>query len=254
MSPSPSPRCEYNIQWMDRTFRDPKASEKLLSAELENGNLTRRDYDRIMANLPGFQYSDAVGPVTSGVASILYSRYRRPNFAVVMVGYMVGDLVGRGARIWTHQRCFLSIENVEGFSRAMDNVKRQVGYKPGLISLTRPLLVSDGESAFQREFEPASTVAPTADPPSALPATTQTPLVKSRWDEIRARRADGPNKAWENIRQGRRPDGTPVPRRSAPQSRNDTNDQPSPFRDDDRAAAQASFDAMLERERNKSSS
>ncbi|KAJ6483904.1 hypothetical protein DFH09DRAFT_399475 [Mycena vulgaris] len=270
----PEGRCEYNLSWMDRTFRSRKNSESLLVPELANGNLTPGDYERLMTSLPGLQYSDLTGFTISGVGALLYSHFKPPpKITVGLVGYLVGLTLGKGLRMYTHQTYFRSIENINGFSRAMDNVKRKVGYAPGLLSLSRPLSVAEGDQLpFQQEAgnlpvlvistvltrvldtpygespEPMAAAAPVS-------ATPQEPLAKSRWDEIRAaRRVDGPGKAWENIRQGRKPDGTSSPKQTASDPSESESGSSWTPRDSDRAAEQASFDAMLERERKMSSS
>ncbi|KAJ6575415.1 hypothetical protein B0H19DRAFT_641748 [Mycena capillaripes] len=253
----------YNIAWMDTTFHTRKHSESLLGPELENGNLTRRDYDALMVALPGVQYSDLTGFAVSAVGTLWYSRFKPPKVSVGLVGYLCGAMMGKAMRVYTHRDYLRSIENINGFARAMENVKRKVGYSPGILSLTRPLSFTDEERPFQQEADtPYGESVPESMPqPAPAPAVTSTSASppsrgKSRWEEIRAaRRADGPSKAWENIRQGRRPDGTPLPKpRSASESRSGQSSEPLTFRDSDRAVEQASFDAMLERERKMSSS
>ncbi|KAJ7751192.1 hypothetical protein DFH07DRAFT_527414 [Mycena maculata] len=256
-----SARCDYNISWMERTFGNRKNAESLLGPELENGNLTRGDYEKIITTVPNARFSDLTGFAITGACTLAYSRFKPPKISVGVVGYLAGELLGTGLRIWRHTSCFRSIENLNGFSRAMDNVKRKVGYSPGAMNLTRSLPTSYGEEIpFQQEadtpYGESPEAAAVAAPAVGAPAATapQTPAKKSRWEEIRAaRRADGPNKSWENIRQGRRPDGTPLPKQPASRSPSGQS-SPSPFRDDDRAEAQASFDALLERERNMGSS
>ncbi|KAJ7109918.1 hypothetical protein C8R44DRAFT_883941 [Mycena epipterygia] len=260
-------RCDYNVRWMDATFRSRKNSESLLTPELENGNLTRRDYEALMAALPGAQYSDLAGFGIGGLGTLLYSRFKPMKVSVGLIGYLAGTTLSKALRLYTHTSYFRSIENLNGFARAMDNVKRKVGFSPGLISLSKPLpYAAEGDQPpFQQEAdtpygEAAPAPAPSAAAPAAAPATPtpQAPAAaKSRWDEIRAaRHADGPSKAWENIRQGRKPDGTPMPKQLAASESEPQGGQSweSTFRDNDRAAEQASFNAMLDRERNMGSS
>ncbi|KAJ7492336.1 hypothetical protein FB451DRAFT_1217952 [Mycena latifolia] len=262
VSDAPGPydgRCEYNVSWMDRTFRSRKYSESLLAPELENGNLSRQDYEALMRSLPGIQYSDLTGFAMSGTGVILYSRFKPPKISVGLLGYLCGLTVGKGLRMYTHLSFFRSIENINGFERAMANVKRKVPYDRGLVSFTAPLSSDWEQPPFEQE---ADTFYGQSPEPSAAVATTvpaaptpKAPLAKSRWEEIRAtRRVDAPSKAWENIRQGRKPDGTLLPKQTGPESESGQPWTPSTFRDSDRAAEQASFDAMLERERSRSSS
>ncbi|KAJ7631230.1 hypothetical protein FB45DRAFT_917898 [Roridomyces roridus] len=251
---APAGMAEYNVRWMENTFRNRKTSESLLTPELENGNLNRSDYERIMKALPGAHYSELMGFGTSAVGAVLYSHFKPPpKIHVGLIGYLVGETLGKGLRVWTHRRCFLGIENVHGFTRAMDNIKRKVGYSPGLISITRPLSSYDAEETpFQKEFDTpyGGDVAPVS---AAVKPQTQPAAARSRWDEIRAaRQTDGPTKSWDYVRQGRRPDGTPM-RKQKPTSETQNGESwSSPY--EDRAVAQANFDAMLEKERRMSTS
>ncbi|KAJ7103243.1 hypothetical protein B0H15DRAFT_202514 [Mycena belliarum] len=247
---------DYNIAWMDRTFRTHKQTETLLVPELENGNLSRRDYDALMATLPGFPYTSLTG-LLFGVGSLWNAHYRLK--AMSGMAYFCGDVVGRGLRLYSHRRYFRSIENIDGFARAMANVQDKVGYdNTGFINLSRPLSFSHGQHAsFQPEADTpyggsldSSTTAPVVP---VVPAP-KIPVAKSRWEELRAARTDGPSKAWENIRQGRKPDGTALSKPSAPESDSGQSWTNETFRDSDRAAEQARFDAMLERERRQTSS
>ncbi|KAF7337496.1 hypothetical protein MSAN_02222600 [Mycena sanguinolenta] len=266
-APSPD-KCVYDVAWIDRTFHRRKTAESLLGPELENGNLTQKDYDRLVAFVPGGELKSNImglslsAVITTGVWAL---SKKRPNTILLTAGgWVFGETLGKGFRVNAHLKYLRSLEDVNGFSRAMENIKRKVGYTPGLIQLVKPLSSLDGELApFQKEIDtsyyeeklPESTTTPSPTPTSRPqpPAASPAPA-KSRWDEIRAtRHVDGPSKAWENIRQGRRPDGTSLPTKSEFESRSEPSEA-SPYRDIDRAAAQASFDALLERERRMSSS
>ncbi|KAJ7897172.1 hypothetical protein B0H14DRAFT_3597294 [Mycena olivaceomarginata] len=242
--PGLADKCVYDVSWMRRTFYRRKYSESLLTPELENGNLTRKDYDALLA-----------------LGSGAWKTERRHDQSVVsfqaahkviaaLGGYFFGEVVGWGLRLNGHNRYFRSVEDVNGFARAMENIVRPLSSAYGEPAAREPQPFQKetdtpyGESLPEQAAEAA---APTSRPPPAAAA-------KSRWEEIRAaRRADGPGKAWENIRQGRRPDGTALPKKSEFDTRSEPSEA-TPFRDTDRAAAQASFDAMLERERRMGSS
>ncbi|KAJ7269431.1 hypothetical protein B0H12DRAFT_1009634 [Mycena haematopus] len=285
-APSPD-KCVYDVSWMDRTFYRRKSAESLLAPELENGNLTRKDYERLVAFVPGGGLKTDVRylrlTISAFVASGVWALSKKPpnGFLITAGGWCLGETLGKGLRVNAHFKYLRSIEDVNGFSRAMENIKRKVGYTPGLIQLVKPLSSADGEPApFQGEtgklqprsaavllltsfldtsyYEetvpgPTAATSPTSTSRPQLPSASPV-AAKSRWEEIRAvRHADGPGKAWENIRRGRRPDGTLLPQKSEFETRSEPS-EPSPFRDIDRAAAQASFDALLERERRMSSS
>lgn len=61
-------------------------------------------------------------------------------------------MLGSIMRLSRHQKGLSSIENVHGFSRAMDNVKRKVNTVPGAVNLSRELSSRDGEEfPFHKE-------------------------------------------------------------------------------------------------------
>ncbi|KAJ7651656.1 hypothetical protein DFH06DRAFT_549768 [Mycena polygramma] len=257
--PSHPDRFLYNVAWMNRTFHSRAVSESLLAPELENGNLTRRDYDALMTRLPGVQYSELAGFAISGLGAVAYSGFKPPKAPVVLVSYVAAEVLGKSFRLYAHRTCLQSIEDINGFSRAMENVKRKVGFTPGLLNFERPLSWAQAESGFQQEMDTPYGESPqaAAAPVASSTSTTPPPRAKSRWEEIRTvRRADGPGKSWENLRLGRRSDGTPLtkPSPSEPREEQSSSSEFATFRDTDRAAQQASFDAMLERERKMNSS
>lgn len=61
--------------------------------------------------------------------------------------------MGWGLRLNGHNRYFRSVEDVNGFARAMENVKHKTGYSPGIIQIVRPLSSAYGEPAA-REPQP----------------------------------------------------------------------------------------------------
>ncbi|KAJ7070799.1 hypothetical protein C8F01DRAFT_1107901 [Mycena amicta] len=233
-------RCDYSPGWLDRTFNSRRKVETLLGPELDK-NLSRKDYELLLRSLPGPHYTDFVG-ITTGIAAMLLPRKKPASIASALVVCAVGSVVGQAARMYTHLQVFKSIENRHGFARAMESVKRKVGYTPGLITFSGKLPAEEPEQPFAQmepdaPFETASETAPPPKP--SAPG-------KSRWDEIRTdRRVDGSRKAWDNIRQGRRADGTSLQKLPDPQS-----ESQSSFRDEDQVAAQAAFDALVDRERN----
>ncbi|KAJ7170190.1 hypothetical protein C8R46DRAFT_1217790 [Mycena filopes] len=256
----PPDKCHYNPRWMDSTFRSPKEAKSLLGPELESGNLSRRDYDALLKTLPGFRFTEVRAALSA--AGMFTSRARQIK---IIGGYVLGSLLGSSYRLYQHRNLFNGVENITGFARAMDNIKAKVGYTPGAVVFVRPLFPSmeDGgepEHAFEQDApqdiptdesmpeEPQQQplrVVRASPPPTA---TASSPQPRSRWDEIRAerRRPEGPGKAWDNIRAGRRPDGSPLPKQEL---RDGPDSAELPFRDSDRAAEQANFDALLEKER-----
>lgn len=56
---------QYNLNWMNSTFRSRATAEALLSPERESGNLTTRDYDASIQFLPGTHHYYPVRPLPS---------------------------------------------------------------------------------------------------------------------------------------------------------------------------------------------
>ncbi|KAK7063976.1 hypothetical protein R3P38DRAFT_2821590 [Favolaschia claudopus] len=261
LTPPPPQKLSYDVTWVESTFNRRKYADSLLLPEMDNGNLTRKDYEGLVAFVPGVRWKvDLLGFVTSGLTAGLWTWLKRPNKVLAAVGgYTLGETAGQVLRARAHAGYVQSLEDVNGFARAMENIKHKVGYRAGTFQIVRPLSATEREveqSPFQPEpdapygesvpeFATTSASIPTSRPTPSSPSPAPS---KSRWDEIRAaRNANGPTKAWDNIRQGRKADGTPLPKPSERDHK--TSSEPSPYRDDDRAIAQASFDAILERER-----
>ncbi|KAF7307141.1 hypothetical protein MIND_00507500 [Mycena indigotica] len=257
--PSRVVNINYDPKWMDRTFSSRRKIETLLGPELGT-NITRRDYELLMHTLPGLHYTDFLG-IPIGVGVWLAAGNRRTKFAWKAGAFVAGAasmVAGEVLRLYTHTKIFKRIENKHGFSRAMDNVKLKVGFSPGLVSFTGKFSEDEAEQAFAADPVNLEPDAPIDSPPRAIPSLSPSPSPQqpaySRWDEIRANRNKEGNKAWENIRKGRRADGSSIQNQSEspPETPSSSNSQPvlTPFRDEDRAAAQAAFDALVDRERN----
>ncbi|KAJ7293044.1 hypothetical protein C8J57DRAFT_1703887 [Mycena rebaudengoi] len=258
--PPPPPRndAEYNVHWMDRTFRSRTACETLLLPEVQNGNLNAQDYARILAARPFIRFSGILGYALSGVGVYLSVRaLRPPRLALAGASFVAAPVLGEALRVAGHLRLFRAVEDVDGFARAMDNVRRKVAYAGlGPITLKRRLRAVEGdERPFADAVEQGTTeYGESAAPPDGVPPRTvpnapvRAAAGKSRWDEIRETRSrTEENKTWESIRRGR-------PRPSAANVDSSGGQPPSSeplgYRDDDRAGEQARFDAMLEKERN----
>ncbi|KAJ7878601.1 hypothetical protein B0H13DRAFT_2668096 [Mycena leptocephala] len=213
-SNSPSDKFLYNVSWMEQTFRNRKHSESLLDPELQNGNLSRKDYDTLMGTLRVAPYYDLAGYAIVGLGTAFYTRFKVPTFTVGIAGYTGGKMLGSIMRLSRHQKGLSSIENVHGFSRAMDNT-RLTGSAP--------------------ESPPESL-------PESLPQPVVAPVSSTPLYHHHAQSRVGMKYALlRDALMGLVKPGRTFVKAGDP--------MPSTFRGSDRAAEQASFDAMLERER-----
>lgn len=63
MPDDPRKSLEYNLIWMERTFKERSVTESLLAPERENGLLNHHDYELALAFLPGIHRHYNVRPV-----------------------------------------------------------------------------------------------------------------------------------------------------------------------------------------------
>ncbi|KAF5341170.1 hypothetical protein D9611_006066 [Ephemerocybe angulata] len=278
MPPPDRKTLEYNIIWMERTFKERKTTEQLLAPERDAGVLTQHDYDAALAFLPGMhRHYNTIGTVAGASAAYALKRPSWPpgrTVGFVAFGALAGRAFGSAIAVMSHYKFIEKIEEPERFSAAMENVQRRLGKAvpkaPGIVMKPRgrgeegvegvegggfggPAVDGEGGGdAFHPPdprlippFPSPSTPASEAPPPSPSPSTPTT-----SWDRIRTANGHGTARpsSWDALRQTqakaelqRRP---PPPSSQSPQS--DFSSDPR-FREED---DQAKFDAMLERERN----
>ncbi|KAF7303289.1 hypothetical protein MKEN_01293000 [Mycena kentingensis (nom. inval.)] len=254
-SPAPARTAvlDYNPGWMDKTFKSQARVEALLGPEL-GINLSRKDYDTVLRVFSGPRYTDFFG-VGAGIAAMTLPPVvlkRRVSIPLGLAAYTVGSVAGAVSRHFTHIQVLRGLENPHGFARALESVKRKVPYTPGLIGFSRKLPPAEEEERLPfSELEPdlppvegfagQRTKIPNPPPPT-VPG-------KSRWDELRAARRVAEASVWDNIRAGKRADGGATTTQSPAKPDATEYNSATPYRDEDRIAAQAEFDALVERER-----
>ncbi|TFK41066.1 hypothetical protein BDQ12DRAFT_678831 [Crucibulum laeve] len=257
--PLPS-HLHYDVVWMERTFRSRATTESLLRPQLESGNLTSQDYDAAVSFLPGFHRHYRTAGVFAGTG--LAFKFRRPQWTngriglFVLFGAIMGNTIGVLADFKAHLSFVRSIQDPAGFSQAMDTIQKQIGGPIGRgPTIPRPFeeLQSSGEQPNQermnREQESfASSTNPPVSKPSTMPEPVASPAAAStsKWDQIRATNArKAGSSSWDNLRQQH--ERTTIPRSPGGGSGSDS---VAASANNDRAAEQAEFDALLEKERN----
>ncbi|RDB28817.1 hypothetical protein Hypma_015432 [Hypsizygus marmoreus] len=240
------PDLRYNVRWVEQTFHTRAATEALLSPERENGNLTSHDYDAAAAFFPGFhRHYRLVG----GVAAIpLLYTVRKPtwsnarSYIFLTTASFAGFVIGHALSLTAHFNFVRSIENPDGFSQAMDNIQKNTGsfapQGPVIVRQGRKIEVDHDPDAPPLDSSPTPA-------PSSAPTDSLTPIKPAtKWDEIRALNARAAsNSSWDALRQRHERARVPAP------SSSPSEDDFERTRGDDRAAEQARFDELLEKER-----
>ncbi|TEB39285.1 hypothetical protein FA13DRAFT_1725271 [Coprinellus micaceus] len=262
--PNPDRKAiEYNLIWMERTFKERRTTERLLAPELENGILTQHDYDLAVNFLPGLhRHYNSLGTVL-GAGAAYGAKRTQPKWTTgrtasfVFLGALTGRAIGSALAVYAHYRFIDQIREPEGFSKAMDNIQQRMG-TPRVggapIIIKRPN--NDTSSSSSSEFPPMpdgfSQPQPVTDrletapvPPMSTSPPSQH-LQETTWDRIRKANGNGASQSsWDTIRQNH--EKAQIQRRPPSQTH--------PLSDDPRYPAnrldeQATFDAMLEKERN----
>ncbi|KAF9460803.1 hypothetical protein BDZ94DRAFT_1222422 [Collybia nuda] len=235
----------YNIRWVEHTFTSRNITESLLSPERESGNITTNDYEAATAFLPGFHRHYRL--IGSTVAIPLTLAFRQPTwntrrtYLFLTTASLAGFVVGHVISLSAHFKFVRSIENPVGFSHAMENIRMSTGGSapPG------PIIVREG-GKWSVEHDPD---APPTEPHSAPAPPTNSVAVSSsikhpsKWDQIRnANSRTANSSSWDLLRQNHE--------RGRMASGRESEDDPEQIKDYDRAAEQAKFNALLEKERN----
>ncbi|KAI6136718.1 hypothetical protein F5141DRAFT_1209029 [Pisolithus sp. B1] len=246
----------YPLDWLTSTFRSRERTVELLRPELENNVLTQHDFDLAVRFLPGSHshWPMLYGSGAAGATALYGYRVARPPWgqrkSVIFggVAFVAGMMYGGFRRFVAHRQFSEALENPEGFVLALSHVHKRLGGDGNIgFTLRRvqrrkddvPVDTGDYPRSSETGFE---NLTPSESTRSNNPNSSVG--FKSRWDEIRAANARniGQQSTWDAIRQRQERSRIPV---SSP-----NNDQSTEERED-RAAAQARFEAMLEAERHR---
>lgn len=240
----------YNVRWIESTFPSRTVAESLLSPERESGNITTHDYEAATLFLPGYhRYYRHLGSLLA--IPLLYA-IRRPHWSNIRSYLFLttasfgGFVIGHVMSLSEHYNFVRSIENPEGFSQALENIQKKIGSFPP----PGPTIVRQGGKwAVDHDTDtPPLDTSPVAHHSTAPRSTLDNvpPSIKpmSKWDQIRAANSrTSTNSSWDALRQKHERARMPP----SPSARSETFER---TRGGDRAAEQAKFDELLEKERN----
>ncbi|KAH9898009.1 hypothetical protein C8Q73DRAFT_683352 [Cubamyces lactineus] len=249
--------------WFDHAFASRQKAEQLLRPDLENGLLTRHDYDLAVSFLPGpVRYLPYVHTaVWGGLSALAVYRFKlKVRFPTTVVG--VSAVTGYGVGIVhyfrEHRRFARQLQDREAFLLVLDNVNRRLGNSMPLISQSdRDKILehinkrrAENGEVLDAGIEIVTDVGDSTDSTALTdslpdPNTSQegTARPKSTWEAIREANArnTGRHSSWDELRQRherQRTAGRVQQKESVPEEV-----------EDPRAKAQAEFDAILEAER-----
>ncbi|KIJ21662.1 hypothetical protein PAXINDRAFT_123688 [Paxillus involutus ATCC 200175] len=249
----------YPLDWLYRTFPTRERTIELLRPELEENALSQHDYELATRFLPGphqrwpMVYAGGVSGATFG-----YGYYvARPRWSVTKLGFgtaaafMLGMTFGAFRQFVAHYQFANSLEDPQGFMNALSHVDKRLGGS-GSVGFTLQRIRRESLEARQdtdharhipdpemvRE-EDWSEQQDNTNANMSRPAET-----KSRWEEIRNVNARNVahQSSWDAVRQRHE-------RTKLPNSKSSPGDGIPTSEADQRAAAQARFDALLEAER-----
>jgi len=190
------------------------------------------------------------------VAIPLVYAIRRPNWSkprsylLLTTASFAGFVIGHVMSLSAHYNFVRSIENPAGFSQAIDNIQKNTGSFPP----PGPVIIRQG-GKWAVDHDPDAPPLDTSPVTREQPATPTTTVASdthpikpvSKWDQIRAVNSRlSTNSSWDAIRQNH--ERARVATSSATGEGGDEDFERT--RGDDRAAEQARFDELLEKERN----
>lgn len=284
----------YPIDWFDNNFKSKSHTAELLKAEVENGTLAPQDFDLACTFFPSMQrhytkiygfiagsFIVALSAAPGGPAKVRWPPSRTLLYATVGGG--VGGLFGTMQRAQAHLRFSRSLQDPEGFRRAVENTYlREEGERIQLtlptdrVAPRKPVPVPQQQQQPQDDAtagslkegwgmqadavdslpeEAAQTAAPQRAIPQpmrrALPENT-TASTPSRWDEIRKANTRNANpSSWDSLRQDHERSRSSSNGQSLQDTAKPLPDSRSPATaEDDLAAEKARFEALLDAERN----
>lgn len=227
----------YNIPWVEHTFANPTLTTQLLSKEREDGNISQRDYDVALRFLPGrHRYYGLLGGL---LATPIVLAFRKPSWSQIrtytlITGATVGGFTaGRALCLNAHVKFVKSLEDPAGFSRALENIQREIGS----IIPRGPEIVRPFEEAQDKRAIGTNETTLTA--PSSAPTSATSTKPKSKWDDIRAANTPVKSSLWDSVRESHEKSHL------SPQAEGEGELSEA----EHRRQEQAAFDALLERER-----
>ncbi|KIJ68348.1 hypothetical protein HYDPIDRAFT_165217 [Hydnomerulius pinastri MD-312] len=256
----------YPLEWLKTSFPSRERTIELLQPELDANVLSPHDYEIATRFLPGShrRWPVIYGGGVSGAAfgyGYFMSRPRWTPFRLALTsaaGFMLGMSYGVFREFMAHYQFANSLEDPQGFMTALNHVDKKLGgtgnigftlqrirresletmHDPNQVNASQgPEMVREADWTQQQDG---------VDVNESTSSETGPADVKSRWEEIRVANARnvGKQSSWDALRQ--RQERSKLPKATSP-----TREVTTPDGADERAAAQASFDALLEAERRK---
>ncbi|KAF8446031.1 hypothetical protein L210DRAFT_3610585 [Boletus edulis BED1] len=252
------------ITWLHKTFTTRQRTAELLRPELDEHILSPHDYELATRFLPGpsIDWHLVYGAGTSAAVYGYGSYLARPKWNIwrlrlgSVAAFLIGSTYGTFQQFVLHHRFANSLDNPQGFILALNHVDERLGgsgqigfafqemlakkpeIKPDLDHTSHPQDVAMVPEGWARDHDNTDGDVSRSDPTR----------LRTRWDEVRAANARSfGQSSWDTIRQ--RHERSRLPHPSGPP----TNSSPS-TEADDRTAAQAKFDALLEAERRRDQS
>lgn len=247
-SSTPPRRLEVDLIFLERTFRSRAKTQELLNPEREAGIINPGDYEAAIRFFPDKlrRNYNTIGTVIG--AGLGYS-LRKPKWTpgrlgtVVLMSALTGRAMGSAYAVFSAYNFFRGLQDPAGFGRAIDNVKTRIEH-PGSTSP-----ISSDLPPVQDAPAPIPPVLPSRSDATNAPAVAQTSSTPaSAWDRIRAANAkQGQPSSWDSLRQTHERSRIS----GATQKQASPGEEGNKFYDDtDKAAEQAKFDELLEKERN----
>ncbi|KAG9314442.1 hypothetical protein JVU11DRAFT_5239 [Chiua virens] len=254
------------IVWLHKKFTTRQRTAELLRPELENNVLSPHDYELAVRFLPGPRMNWHIIYGAGATAAVYgYGSYlARPKWSswrlrlASVAAFLAGSTYGTFSQITLHYRFVNSLQDPQGFISAMNHVDERLGGS-GRIGLTFQNLLT---RRLERSPVPEhATHAPDTgivseegwvqnqDSIDDQASMSDPGRLRTRWDEIRAANSRGAGQStWDTIRQRHERSKLPDPPSPRP------TDNPIVTEADERTAAQAKFDTLLEAERHRGDS
>lgn len=191
------------------------------------------------------------------LATPIVLAFRKPSWSQIrtytlITGATVGGFTaGRALCLNAHVKFVKSLEDPAGFSRALENIQREIGsIIPRGPEIVRPFeeaqdkraigAVPTSSSQGSTYSNPATgTNETTLTAPSSAPTSATSTKPKSKWDDIRAANTPVKSSLWDSVRESHEKSHL------SPQAEGEGELSEA----EHRRQEQAAFDALLERER-----
>ncbi|KIM67229.1 hypothetical protein SCLCIDRAFT_1210739 [Scleroderma citrinum Foug A] len=245
----------HPLEWLTATFPSRERTIELLRPDLEDNVLSQHDFDLAVMFLPGtHRYWPMIYASGAAGTTLFYGYYAaRPRWgqkrAAIFGGaaFALGTMYGGFRRFVAHRQFSEALENPEGFMTTLSHVHKRLG-GDGNIGFTlqhtpRKPSDTDVDNSHTMERPEVSFESQKHSDAAGSGAENQSSTPKNRWDEIRAANARGVGQysTWDAIRQRHERHKISSPSSATNGVANDE--------EEDRMAARARFEAMIEAER-----